>query len=268
MKNHRVRLVAAVILASGGSVVACSGGQSGGPGSSGDASVDSTSDAQLDTATPPDGSRSDASDAGLDSADDAPFDAGLDGDALDAAAEAGSIWAFNGYCGDAATAACPPDAPCPAFDGGVPGEPCTPTFGRCIGTPSNVEAGLDKIFACLPTGKSVWELDDLCAPYLGTGTNCLDAGVALCGTFDGGIPGQECSPALSRCTNGGEKIFVCEPGGALVWAFNGYCGIGPTMACPAVAACAASDAGVSGSACATEFARCVENDQIFACVQR
>lgn len=177
-----------------------------------------------------------------------------------------NIWSFNGYCG-ASLAACPSTYPaCPSFPAGAAGQTCSVAFERCVAA-DTTGTYASKIFDCLPTGKSVWDLNALCAVAgctPGSFPACPDPGTT-------GVAGQGCATVGDRCLTT-DKLFRCLPGGAQVWLFNGYCSLSTSPiawlpACDAtMPACAVTS--VAGAACPKELDRCLSGNKIFACAKR
>lgn len=266
MNRKRLGGIAVVGLwaAVGVIVIACGDDDSSGPTGSPEAGtgVDATP-TSTSTSTATTTSTTPGPDTGV------PMDAGVD------AADARAIWAFNAYCGDAIDSGCPDAAAapdCPSFDGGgVAGQDCTPSFGRCVSHASDaaVQKGIaDRVFVCESVATPVWATTRLC-DY----ENCDNIDAAACPGFGGaGVAGQQCSPERSRCL-GNERVFICAPNG-LVRDFNGYCDAGlGTRACnEEVDACAPVDGGLSGSACTDEHTRCYgrgsDGNKIFVCAHR
>jgi len=187
---------------------------------------------------------------------------------MDASSHA--LWAFNAFCNDDSDASCEQITKCPGFDGGgVAAQPCTDVFSQCL-LHSAQDSGLfDRVFTCESTATSTWELNRICKYE-----KCDDIDAATCPSFDGGgIAGQTCTTALSRCiTNASTRVFICQPTGGDFYTFNGYCDSGAgTPACNSeFDACAPNDAGVAGSACAVPHDRCVNagNQKVFVCADR
>jgi hypothetical protein len=178
-----------------------------------------------------------------------------------------NIWNFNGYCGGSTGATCPSTyPPCATFPTGVAGQVCAVAFERCVqpGTGSIAT----KIFDCLPTKRSVWAVNAVCAVAgctPGAFPDCPAAGPS-------GVAGQDCAKVGDRCL-AFDKVFVCLPGSQRVWAFNGNCSLASMPfsylpACEGGGFTACTSTSVAGSPCSTEFDRCLSTNKIFACVQR
>ena len=255
-------IVVGVWAAAGGIVIACGDDDASVPNRSADsgATVDAaptstTTTTTTSTTPPPDGG--------------GPADSGVD------AADARAIWAFNAYCGAAIDSGCPDAAAvpdCPSYDGGgVAGQDCTPSFGRCVSHASDAAAAkgiADRVFVCESVATPTWATTRLC-----DFEPCDNIDAAACPSFGGaGVAGQACSPERSRC-QGNQRVYICEPNG-LVHDFNGYCDAGMgTRACnDEVDACAPVDGGISGSACTEEHSRCYgrgsDGNKIFVCAHR
>jgi len=69
--------------------------------------------------------------------------------------------------------------------------------------------------------------------------------------------------------NGGTNVYVCLPGNATVWMFDGYCGTPGTAACDTtLPVCPAVGTSTAGAPCAPALTRCLGGNKLFVCASR
>lgn len=194
----------------------------------------------------------------LDGADD-----GVAGDAIYKPPSA--VYGISDYCGGSSRPACPAASPCPTALDGLVGRACDKVGDRCV--VAGVDMLATKVFACLGTGKSIWQLNGLALAAWGGTPGTFPVCIA-------GVEGASCTTLGDRCvTSGGERLFRCVPGGFPMWVFDDHCSNATYPAsfvgdCSAASLPTCSDANVTGTACPTTGSRCVMDNKIFRCIER